>query len=765
MSAFNSPTGKYPFVGITVAAIGGILLADVFPAQVSLCLFAVATTFLAWLAVRKTPLLLLLVSSVFYGLHSLPLYNNPGMALSQLVADREITVQGVAVVDSAASEIASSSGAIRSSFQVKSAWLTVQDVQSVGPVSLFISWPNADPQIGDVVSFEGILSKIPKPRNPAEFDFANWLSRQDIHSQVRVPLAANAKIATKGADWLPRRLAQRTRLFLNTIITKDLSDSPIQAGVISAMILGAEKETPDAIKELFLITGTLHLFSVSGLHIGMLATIGFFGLTLLRVRRHHAMMLTIPLVFAYALITGWNPASVRAAVMTSAFVVSTLLNRASTSGNTLAVACFLILLGNTQQLFATGFQLSFFVVASLIILHNPIKTIFQDFFRPDPFIPRKLLTWRQKTGWTVGSQLSGMFAITLASWLGSVGLTLWYFHLFTPVALLANLFIVPLSFGVLLLGVLALVSFPLSAGLAVLFNNANWGLVSLLLALLNVFTSIPLGSLFVGPAWWQRFEKEKLTVLDLGNGASAILEINGKNWLIDCGSETSYRRVVRPYLQKRGINRVEAIFLTHGDSAHVGGIRQFIIDFPRADIYLPEAGADSLVFKKLQVGNDARFLTQGDRISLGKEAHIEAVWPPSTVDSNRADDHSLVLRLQIGDKSFLLVSDSGFPTERSLLNSSYKGRLAADTLLLGRHRLDPGGLEDFYRAVNPTRIVASAALYPRSENIPRELIDYCRSQDVSLFRMDATGAVEIEIARGKTNFLPFIRQDASITDP
>src|SRR4030095_6717176 len=96
----------------------------------------------------------------------------------------------------------------------------------------------------------------------------------------------------------------------------------------------------------------------------------------------------------------------------------------------------------------------------------------------------------------------------------------------------------------------------------------------------HLFAQIPGGHFYVGePDWGGR--SSKMTVLDLGAGAAVHRRANGRAWLVDCGSERSYDRIVREYLLWAGVNRLSGLVLTHGDSQHIGGITQLLSDFPR----------------------------------------------------------------------------------------------------------------------------------------------------------------------------------------
>src|SRR5262249_61279336 len=158
---------------------------------------------------------------------------------------------------------------------------------------------------------------------------------------------------------------------------------------------------------------------------------------------------------------------------------------------------------------------------------------------------------------------------------------LWYFDLVTPISSLATLFVLPIAFFVLAVALLSLIATPLLPWVAIVFNNANWTLATLVLGIVHLFAQIPAGHFYVGRPDWGNRISAKVTVLDLGTGAAVHVRMNSHDWLIDCGSERSYERIVRQYLHWVGVNRLTGLLLTHGDSQHIGGVTQLLSDFPR----------------------------------------------------------------------------------------------------------------------------------------------------------------------------------------
>src|SRR4030095_1700280 len=110
-----------------------------------------------------------------------------------------------------------------------------------------------------------------------------------------------------------------------------------------------------------------------------------------------------------------------------------------------------------------------------------------------------------------------------------------------------------------------------SPALSLIFNNANGSLAQIILRLVQVFALLPSGHAYVERPHWPTGADTELTVLDAGAGAAVHLRSGGTDWLFDTGSARDYQGFLRDYLHSRGIDRLDGLVLSHGDSLHIGG--------------------------------------------------------------------------------------------------------------------------------------------------------------------------------------------------
>jgi competence protein ComEC len=200
---------------------------------------------------------------------------------------------------------------------------------------LFERWRHAV-EFGDEVKLFGTAERVGEPRNPGEFDMRSYLARQDVQRELIVRYPENGAILSHAGGNLIRRAAQKSREWMRAVLSRDLENSPDVTGAINGMVLGLRHQTPEDIEEPFQQTGTLHLFAVAGLHVGIMARLLWILATVARLPRKWATALIIPALLFYAAVTGLHTSSVRAAVMSAVLLAGFFVERKVFALNSLA---------------------------------------------------------------------------------------------------------------------------------------------------------------------------------------------------------------------------------------------------------------------------------------------------------------------------------------------------------------------------------------------------------------------------------------------
>jgi competence protein ComEC len=247
------------------------------------------------------------------------------------------------------------------------------------------------------------------------------------------------------------------------------------AGILNAMILGDKKNIPKFILDSMVKSGTIHILVVSGFNVGIVAFVIILILKLLRIPKTMRIILAMLLLILYCLTTGASSPVVRATVMAGLFIFSYLFKRQPDIYNSLSLAAMFILGLNPQQLFDIGFQLSFASVIAIVWLYPKIK---------------KILGLKHLKTKFLRFALEGIL-VSFSAWLGTMGFVAYYFRIFSPVTVLANLVIVPLASLITLcgfsLGIAGLV-FP---AIAPAIGYSSEFLVLILVRLNSLFLRLP----------------------------------------------------------------------------------------------------------------------------------------------------------------------------------------------------------------------------------------------------------------------------------
>src|SRR5213080_3901072 len=733
---------RQPFVGLVLAAIIGIVAADYFPAITAPILFIAILGGLAGLRWSFAPLVFALVGTTFFALHSGRTTNTPADALAQIAGaqPRPASVTGIVTTEP---KIEATGNA---SFLMRLHKVKIADQDFETNATVFVRW-RGQPNVGDELALFGTFQPIEPPRNPGEFDMRAYLARRDVKNLFIVRYPENGRILAPGRGFSILRAAARSREWMQRILSRDLEDSPDVVSLICGTSLGLRHQTHDDIEEPFQQTGTLHLFAVAGLHVGIVARLLWSLAMVLRLPRKPATALIIPLLFFYAAITGLHTASVRAAVMSALLLGGIFFDRKILALNSLAAAAFLILLFDSNQLFTSGFQLSFAVVGAIVLLADPMFVRFERIVAPDPFLPRLLLSRPRRFFAAVGRGLARAASVSLAAWIGSLLLIYWYFYLVTPVSLFANLVVVPIAYFVLALAMLSLITASISSGLSILFNNANWLMSRAVLGLVHFFAMLPAGHVYL-PRFTERHAPITITVLDEGTGGAAHIRTNNYDWLIDCGGQRNYEHTLKSFLHSRGINHIEGILLTHGDAQHIGGAADTVADFAPREIYENPLGVRSAVKRRLSEALQLarikpRHLIRGDSLLFVRNVRAEILYPTTNIKVTAADDAPLIVQLVFDEEiRVLFESDAGAKAEAALLETG--DNLQSDILIKGQHHSGGSATPRFLEAVKPKLIVATSRESPVAEQITEEWANEIAHRGIKLFRQDQTGAVEVQ---------------------
>jgi len=740
---------RFPFAGLLLSAITGILLSEWLGATWWLAgaVFLIALPLLVFVGRGGGALAMSLAAFAVFHLWNWNVAPARSLAEWFEMYPGEYELRGIVAQEPRASP----SGSVTFPLRVERI-RPVDDGEGMTiPVTVQVRWYGEPVAYGDRVLFRGTVSRPEGPRNPGAMDYRRWLERHGIHDRFRVDPSSPGNVESHGHGNPFLTWAESARHRMEKILSTDLEGAPEVLGAIKGICLGVTDNAPEGFTDDFRFTGTMHLFSVSGLHVGMLAVLIWFVLKATRIPRFWAVVLTIPSLFFYVAVTGLKSGSIRSATMASILMVGLVLFRRSPLVNTLAAAAFLQLAMDTNNLFSAGWQFSYAVVFAILVAAPPIQHGVSGLCAPDPFLPQKLLTRSERFLFGFWKEIAALFAVSAAAWIGSLIPTVAYFHLVSFSALGANLLAVPLAFGVLALGVLSLLGGTFSLWVAGAFNNANWLVTKLLLLVVQASALLPGGHWFIGPPGKPY---PMMTVLDLRGASCAVIRSGGEVALVNAGRKRDALFTVIPFLESSGVNSIQSVLITKADASHLGGLPEIVREIRMKRVALPAEDGRSTVAKRVSTDfPKADRLKKGEEIQLGGggKATILACPPERVPDS-------VILRVNLGVLRVLFLPrlETGI---LEVIEGIPQQELKSDILILPLGGSDMASSLGVIHRVAPKAVISTVDAMNRKGNPNPEWSGVLREEGISLFRQDETGAVLVEADPNNPKLIPFVRSE------
>ncbi|MGO8903788.1 MAG: ComEC/Rec2 family competence protein [Isosphaeraceae bacterium] len=507
---------------------------------------------------------------------------------------------------------------------------------------------------GQPVELAGQMARVAGPLNPGEFDHRAYLRSRGIRLRIVVDNAAGISLDPRGSEWRWTRRLGDLRASCRARLVDQLD--PRTAPLASALILGQREDIDPEVNDAFARTGTTHLLAISGLQIQVLAfalALVFRAIGLPRRLAHGGVALV---TIGYAILVGLAPSVVRSAVMTLTFCVAAIVSRPTRSANTLAMAGLFTLAWNPFFLFDVGCQLSFLAIGALIWLVPAarqglcapvarIKSVLSGTPSPLEDLKQRYEPWWWTILHRVGAWIAAGVLSSAVVWLAALPLVALWFHLVSPIGILLNVPLIPLTSLALLLGAAGmglgmvwspLAALPIQAADALLrltevlvrwgalrswghrfVPGPSWGTVAafyflLLLATVAgsagmakaigprgrgwrialwcaVLTSTLPGWLLGGPGRASATMEGEL--LAIGHGLAVVLQLpDGQAILYDCGrmgDPRVGRRIIAPVLWNLGLTRLNSVYLSHADQDHYNALPDLLDRFQIGELVIP----------------------------------------------------------------------------------------------------------------------------------------------------------------------------------
>ena len=626
-------------------------------------------------------------------------------------------------------------------------------------------------QAGERWQWHVRLKRPHATRNPHGFDYAAWSLANRITASGSIVTRAPMR-RLQALVWQPSALIARWRSAVGERIEQVLGTTP-QSAVIRALVIGDGSQIARADWQLFVDTGINHLVSISGLHITMLATLGYM-LTGWIWRLRPAWSLQLPsrlaagtggavVAIVYSALAGFSIPTQRTLFMLLTMIIMLSLKRQLPFPWILSAAVWVVLILDPWAVMAPGFWLSFGAVAVLAFAmsgrlrpahwwHSTLQT---QWVVTLAFVPVLILMFNQLSlisplanGLAIPVVSMGVVPLAIAGsvipldvllqlaatlwewcayglhWLRQLPDAVWYFP--TPA---------PWAWGIAMLGTL------------VWLMPRGWPLrwAGLLLWLPLGLPTQPL----LQPG------QMKVIVLDVGQGLSVLVQTAQHTLLYDAGpsyteDSDAGQRIVLPYLRHMGIRHLEMAVISHDDNDHVGGMASVLAGVPARSIMsslTPDAG----FFRQMQSVTSLPLAHHA--CHAGQQWQWDGVIfrmlsPAKAVNANVKDNNrSCVLQVQSAHGSLLLTGDIEKEAEYWLLQSAGDG-LASTVMTMPHHGSKTSSTASFVAAVQPEVAIATAGYLNRFGHPKPEIVARYQAHDSLVLRSDQDGAILLDFLSG-----------------
>ena len=342
------------------------------------------------------------------------------------------------------------------------------------------------PAYGDQMRIRGKLYQPPNKKTLG-FDYRGYLAIHRIYSLLSVKPDGVELTGKNTATFLARSIFNLKHRWQETITSTEGPSH--EAALMRGVLLGDRHLIGKEMRAGFVQTGTVHILAISGLHIGIIAFIIFVLFRAISLPQRVSYILSIILLLLYAFTVGMRPSVVRATAMASCVLLGLFMERDVDVYNSLALSAILILAYNAAQFFDAGFQLSYLAVGAILYIGKRLIPT----FTLNPNIWEKVWIY-----------LKTSLLISLSAYLGIAPLVAYQFGLITPIAILANLIVIPLLTILVASGMLFLFFGLLHPLLGLIFYQVPWLCARALMITVSSLANVPLSHFSIAevPIFW-----------------------------------------------------------------------------------------------------------------------------------------------------------------------------------------------------------------------------------------------------------------------
>ena len=505
---------------------------------------------------------------------------------------------------------------------------------------------------------------------------------------------------------------------------------------IKTFILGDKSDLDNDIKTIYQENGISHLLAISGMHISLLAGILKF---LLKKFKYNHLIISLFLIF-YAFLTNFTPSIIRATLF---FIFSKKID----IKKLIIIVFCLMLLYNPYYIYNVGFLFSF-IVSFYLIMFSHLINKYKNYFVK-------------------------VFIISLISFLAGLPILINNFHSINLISIFLNIIFVPfVSFIIFPLSLITLF-IPILDGLlfilvnilenlSIFFNKFNINLIICVMPFyIFILYYFVITLILIKPKYFYIlviivlihsniklfFKSNYLTILDVGQGDSTLLEIENNIILIDTGGVYSdYSITINktiPYLKSRGIKKLNYLVLTHGDYDHMGEAINLVENFKVEKVIFNCGEFNDLEQELIKVLDKKKI----PYYSCIKELNIydNKLYFLNNKDYGNENDNSNVIYTELSGYKFMFMGDASITTEKEILNKYNLPDI--DVLKVGHHGSRTSSSKSLIDKINPEYSIISVGKNNRYGHPNKEVLNTL--DESKIYRTDQDGSIMFKIKNNK----------------
>lgn len=679
-----------------------------------------------------------------------------------------------------------------------------------GRVSVLVAGEPADLPVGTAVRILGRGVRPTEPLNPGEWDAARRARETRQLSIVRVRGWEDVRVTARPAWWSPATAIDRLRTRASAVLAERIN--PKRAGLAAALLLGERGGLSRELADEFVVTGTIHVLAISGLHVGLLAAGLFAVLRVIGLSRLWAGVAVAAVTGLYMLLVGAGTPVVRATILVWIACAAVAVGRRPATINSLAVAAIVVCIWRPSEVFSVGAQLSFLSTAILAgvanILCRPRET--------DPIerLIERSRSWREKRVRQAGAWIAAGALASAAVWLATAPLVAYRFHVVSTIGLVVNVPVAAVVPVAMAFGFMCLLTSVVPGPLASIFGAGCDGSLAVMEMLVSYAAAVPGGHAWVtGPqAWWlagwyglmvvaflavrvdllrraatwatlagawsvvgiagewaaQPAQGSGLRVVmaAVGHGCGIVVRSpTGRCLVYDAGrlgAPAAARRSVESVLWSERITRIDTLVISHADADHFNAVPALLARFRVGEILVPEPllrcpslSVTDLLDAAEAWGVPVRTARAGDSFAIDPLCRARVLHPFAGDEHlHRSNNEtSLVIALEAAGRRVLLTGDIEGEALR-LFAAASPGE--CDVLVAPHHGTRTSLPADIAVATTPKVVLASGR---NGRSWPDVQSAYASAAGVTLEAVLQTGhdgAIAVTLTAGEVTAEQFI---------